>query len=104
MVIKIGVLELQGGYALREIESSNKPRGSTLLSSTSLLIRISPAQVPKTGLCLENLIIDSFRLYFFIRSERVVDSPPGIIKPSDCFKSSLDLTGKEFNPIFLRRL
>ena len=51
-----------------------------------------------------NLIIDSLRLYFFIRSERVVDSPPGIIKPSDCFKSPTDLTGREFNPIFLRRL
>ena len=54
--------------------------------------------------CLANLIIDSLRLYFLIRNERVVDSPPGIIKPSDCFKSSPDLTDIEFNPIFLRRL
>jgi hypothetical protein len=136
LVIKIGVLELQGGYALHHnllkkiglnsigVKSSNDLKQSNGLilpggesTTLSLLIRKynlrepiiefakdNPAQVPKTGLSFANSIIGSLKLYFLISSERVVDSPPGKIKPLDCFKSLLDLTPIEFKPIFLRRL
>tara|TARA_Y100000817_G_scaffold157084_1_gene122841 strand:+ start:4237 stop:4434 length:198 start_codon:yes stop_codon:yes gene_type:complete len=63
---------------------------------------MSPAQVPITGFDLLKFLIGSLNLNESIRSEIVVDSPPGIIRPSIPSRSDGSLTDEELIPILER--